>query len=262
MAKKNIVVLGGGFGGVVAARRIARKLRDLALAGTYDVTVIDRNDMQAYTPVLYEHGAAPAERGLPRNIRRDISSLFSGLPAKFMKGDVSEIDLMNGDVHLATGEEIKADFLVIALGSEINYFGIPGLAERSIPLKTFADAERIYAGLSALLKRDPNPRIVIGGAGANGIELASQIKFLHKNCDVAIIEAMPEILPGFAGRIVALVRARLGKLGVGIFTNSKISSVEAGTVRLDGGKTVPFDLMIWTGGIKAPDIVSKLPLKG
>jgi len=259
--KKNIVILGGGFGGIVAALRVGKGLRQVGLTEKYGVTVIDRNERQAYTPVLYEHAAAPKDEKEPNNITLDIARLLKGLPVDFMKGEVAEIDLMNGDVHLKTGGEIKAEFAIIALGSEVNYFGIPGMAEHATPLKTFADAERIRAALQGLLAQNKTPRVVIGGAGPNGIELAGQIKHLHPQCDITIVEAMPEILPGFAPRMVKLARKRLTRLGIKIAVNSKIASVETNAIKLGEGADVPFDLMVWTGGVKAPDLVSKLPLR-
>jgi NADH dehydrogenase len=260
-SKKNVVILGAGFGGLQVAMRIARDLRRAGLLDRYRVALMDRNAAQAYTPVLYEWAAAPNAPTPPKNVVLDLFSLVKGLPISFMRGEVTEIDLVNGDIHLATGEELKAEFVVIALGSEANYFGIKGMQENTIPLKTFADAEKIRAALGDFLKNKPNPRVVVGGAGSNGIELAGQIKFLHKNCDVMIVEAMPTILPGLAANLAAAVAKRLAKLGITVMVNSKIMGVEAGTVQLDGGKMIPFDLMIWAGGIKAPDLVSKLPLR-
>jgi NADH:ubiquinone reductase (H+-translocating) len=274
MEKKNVVVLGAGFGGLQAAMRIAKSLRATHLTETYTTILIDRNDAQVYTPVLYEYAAAPEEKALPPRPTFSVRDLIKNLPITFTKGEVTEIDLMNGDIHLATGEEIKAEFLVIALGSEANYFGIKGMQENTIALKTFADAQKTRATLEELLKNNPKPRIVVGGAGANGIELASQIKFLHPQCDVTIVEAMPGILPGLDLKLAAPIALRLAKLGVNVMINSKIMEVTSGNVMLDGGvkastsgttgggqKNIPFDLMVWTGGIKAPDLVSKLPLR-
>lgn len=260
--KKNIVVLGAGFGGLAAAMRIAKDLRRRALLGKYQLILVDRNDAQVYTPLLYEFAAAPRDPAdLPKNITCDLCALIRNLPITFLRGEVASIDLMNGDIHLATGEEMKAEFAVIALGSEANYFGISGMRENTITLKTFADAQKVRAALTALLAAKPNPRVVVGGAGANGIELAAQIKFLHRACEVTLVEAMPDIMPGFDEKFTAPIRKRLMKLNVAMMVNAKITAVNPGTVQLEGGTAVPFDLMVWTGGIKAPDIVSKLPLR-
>lgn len=271
MEMKNVVVLGAGFGGLQAAIRIARSLRSAKLDTAYQTILIDRNDAQAYTPVLFEQAAAINASNLPQRPTFSIPDLIKGVPITFMKGEVTAIDLMNGDIHLATGEEVKAEFLVIALGSEANYFGIKGMQENTIALKTFADAQKIRAKLADLLQNNPAPRIVVGGAGANGIELASQIKFLHKNCSVTIVEAMTTILPGLDPKLADRINERLAALDVDVMVNSKIMEVAPGNMVVDGGagaggvpnppKNIPFDLMVWTGGIKAPDLVSKLPLR-
>jgi NADH dehydrogenase len=266
MEKKNVVVVGAGFGGVQAAMKIATSLRKANLAEAYNTILIDRNDAQVYTPVLYELAAAPSDAALPKRPTFNVRDIIKNKPITFMQGEVVEIDLVNGDIHLKTGEEVRAEFLVIALGSEANYFGIKGMQDNTVALKTFADAQKIRSAVIELLKNNPHPRIVVGGAGANGIELASQIKFLHAECDVTIVEAMTTILPGLDTELAAVINKRLAKLGVGVMVNSKIMEVYAGNVQLDGGanvaaKNIPFDLMVWTGGIKAPDLVSKLPLR-
>jgi len=257
----NIVVLGAGFGGLQAAMRIAKDLRRLNLTGKYKLILIDRNEAQAYTPMLYEWAAAPDSPQPPKTIALDVRTLIKGLPIAFMRGEVIEIDLKNGDVHMKTGEEIKVEFLIIALGSEANYFGIKGMQEHAIPLKTFTDAKNIRTALNELIARKPNPRVIVGGAGANGIELAAQIKFLHAQCDVTLVEAMPTIMPGISADLAAPVAKRLAKLGITVMVNSKIAEVDSAEVHLDGEKAIPFDLTVWTGGIKAPDMISKLPLR-
>src|SRR5258708_809795 len=259
--KRNVVVLGAGFGGLAAAMRIAKDLRRANLTSNYELLLIDRNDTQVYTPLLYEFVAASGEKDLPKSTVLNIPSLIKGLPITFMPGEVTEIDLMNGDIHLKAGEEVKAELLVIALGCEPNYFGIKGMQENAIPLKTFNDAKKIRAKLLELLQAKPAPRVIVGGAGANGIELAAQIKYLHKNCEVTLLEAMPSIMPGFDAKLTTPIAKRLVKLGVTVLVNGKITTVDPDVVQLDGGKTIPFDLMIWTGGVKASDLVSKLPLK-
>jgi NADH dehydrogenase len=274
MQKKNIVVLGAGFGGLTAAMDVSKKLRAMHLLEKYGVVLIDRSDCHLFTPLLYKLAAAPG-RDPGTTCTYDTTTLIKRFPIQFVQNEVASIDLMNGDIHLKTGEEIKADFLVIALGSETNYFGIQGLKEHSLQLKSADHALMIRRALEEVFAKGGDPTIAVGGAGANGIELAAEIRQwanraqkensgLHVS--VALIEAMPTILPGLDPRVQAIATKRLAKLGVKVTTNAKIVSVSENAVSLDGGANdtraqIPFNLFIWTGGIKTPDMLTALPLQ-
>lgn len=267
MEKKNIVILGAGFGGLHFAMLIAKKLRARHLLDTYSITLIDRSDCHLFTPLLYKIAADPDHTP---ECTYDTTSLIKDLPITFKEGVVSALDLMNGDIHLKTGEEIKAEFLVIALGSETNYFGISGLKEHSLQLKGAGDAQAIREALTKLFSESGDKKIVVGGAGANGIELAAEIKLwadrAHRendalNASVSIVEAMPSVFPGLDPRVAAIATKRLTMLGVNVMTNMKIVGVSANEISLDGGKKQPFDLFVWTGGIKTPDMLTQLPLE-
>ncbi len=261
MDKKNIVVLGAGFGGLTAATRLAKGLKRRNLLEKYQVTLVDRNDYQIYTPFLYRYVAKTTGKPLDGECVWPLIKLIKGLPITFMQGDVSAIDLMHGDIHLEKGEEMPVDVAVLALGSESNDFGIPGAKENTTPLKTFANAKAIRESLAGILLSKPDANIVIGGAGANGIEVAAQIKHLHPAANVSIVEAMPSVLPGLDARVAAAAAKRLAKIGVSVRLNAKIMRIDSGVVVIDGAsEPMAFDFMIWTAGIKAPGLVSQLPL--
>ena len=166
-----IVIVGAGFGGVRAAQDIAkgiqaRKRHDVT------ITVIDHNPYHTYTPLLYKLAALPPEKGAPAEaaIAYPLSELFAGTGIRHIEDSVKELDLIEGDVHLARGAEVEADYLILAPGSETNYFGIPGLEEHSLPLKTLDNAKMIRGRLMAL---PPGAHVVIGGGGPSGIEMAA-----------------------------------------------------------------------------------------
>src|SRR6185369_13900846 len=170
--KKNIVILGGGFGGLRAALSLAYELKAARLLSRYSVTVVDRHEYHTYTPLLYLAAVPPARR--PAALREDrvvrrFKDLLRKIPVGFVQGEVAALDLQHGDLHLAHGEELPCDYLVLAPGSETNYFGIPGLEEHSAALKTFEGAKKINAALSELLLANPAAKIAIGGGGPTGI---------------------------------------------------------------------------------------------
>jgi NADH dehydrogenase len=269
MAKKNVVVLGAGFGGLRAAMDAAKELRKLDLQDKYEVVLVDRTDCHLYTPLLYT-ATAPMGTYNANTCTYDISSLIKNTAIRFIQSEVVGIDLPNGVVRLATGEELKAEFLVLALGSETNYFGIPGLKENSLQLKTLEQALAIKDAATKTFAKSGDAKIFVGGGGANGTELAAELRLWanlaeakdkNLHATVTILEAMPTILPGLDPRVIALAAKRLTKLGVVIKTGAKITGVSSTDIAIEGSDKLSFDVFVWTGGIRTPDMITQLPLQ-
>ncbi len=246
--------------------------------------MVDKNEYHTYTPTLYE--IATTSKNLANQI--DLKSIvtfplhaiFKKKKITILKETVAQVDLIEGDIHFdpsATGQQkkLKFDYLVLGLGSETNYFGIPGLKENSLALKTFIDAlkirDTIWERVSASSPDHPQKlRIVIGGAGATGVELAGEIKSWlgqlreeYKYCSstVSIIQAMPTVLPGFPEKIIEKVTKRLKEINVGLLLNETIAEVKPEKIILKSGRVIEYDIFIWTGGVKAASLMSGLPLK-
>jgi NADH dehydrogenase len=274
MAKKSVVVLGAGFGGLRATMDIAKRLRRLKLLDKYEVVLVDHNDCHLYTPLLYKV-AASADDQYEAKCTYEISALVKDLPVRFVESEIASLDLPAGDVHLKTGDPLHADYLVIALGSETNYFGIKGLRENSLQLKSVENALQIRAAISKAFAKGGDVKIIAGGGGPNGIELAAEMRdwadraekqnpTLHVS--VSIVEAMATPLTGLDPHIQKTAAERLKKLGITLMLNAKIVSVTPDQIFIGPGigsklgSTIPFDVFIWTGGIKTPDMLTQLPL--
>jgi len=266
MQRKNLLVLGAGFGGLRVAMLTARELKRLDLLDKYQVTLVDRNNCHLYTPLLYKLAASPENH---TTCTYETTELVTGMPVNFVQDEIVALDLPNGTVHLKNGGDMRGEFIVVAVGSETNYFGIPGLRENALQLKTEESAAHIRVALSNAFKKGGTVNIIAGGAGANGIELAAEMKLwadmAHKkdpnlHATVSIVEAMPGILTGLDGRVIARAGARLRKLGIAVKTGAKITSVAPGEIAIDGGEKIPFDAFVWTGGTKAHDMLTTLPL--
>ena len=285
---KKIVILGAGFGGIKAAFEICKKLKQLALEGKYELILVDKNSYHTYTPTLYEVAATSKNLAnqidLKSIVTFPLAEIFKGRKITLLQKTVSALDLLDGDIHfsdgpsatLKAGQKLKFDYLVLALGSEANYFNIPGLKENSLVLKNFLDALKIR---DAIWRRaeagEKNIKIVIGGGGSTGVELAGEIKswlcqleeeFAKCNASVRIIEGTPSILSGFDERIIKKVTKRLRKIGVELLLNELIEKVEPGLpgqgkAILKSGRVADYDILIWTGGVKAASLVGALPLK-
>ncbi len=274
MDKKNVVILGAGFGGLRAAMDIAKELKRMRLFERYEVTLIDRNDCHIFIPLLYKVAARP-ESEHEDYCSYNIATLIKNLPITFVQGEIISPDVTSGMVALKDGRAIHADYLVIALGSETNYFGIPGLKDHALQLKTIESARQIRVAVTNAFAKGGDVRIIAGGGGPNGIELAAEIRLWanqeeKKNSNlrvtVSIVEAMPGILTGFAPHVVGVTMKRLAKLNIPVMTGMKISAVSENSIAIGGGEgqkttNIPFDVFIWTGGAKIPDLLATLPLQ-
>ncbi len=278
---KNIVVLGAGFGGLRAARQIHKYLKRSALLKKYQIFLVDKNDFHSFAPLWYEIATTSKQTAdnlkLKSLVAYSLPDLIKNKEIKFVKDGVQKIDLSRGFI-LLKNSELKFDYLVLALGSEANYFDIPGLKENSLAFKSFNDAVTVRDAIwDAVLARRDSPakelkdlQIIIGGGGSAGVELAGEIKSwacelqkeLGPACgiQVAIVERAPTILTGFSERVISKVTTRLSKLDVKIINDEAINKVIPKAVVLESGKIVPFDILIWAGGVKTPAILQKLSL--
>jgi NADH dehydrogenase len=275
--KRKIVILGAGFGGIKAAFSICRAIESRKLQDKYELVLVDKNFYHTYTPTLYEVATTSKETASQVNLEQivtfSIPQIFKGRCLTFLQKTVAKVDLIGGDVHFHGGEKLKFDYLVFALGAETNYFDIPGLKENSLSLKTFKDAilirEKIL-GLVYEIQPSQELKILVGGGGATGIELAGEIQswlidlnkeFKKFRFSVKIVEAAPAILSGFDKRVAEKVTRRLKKINVEVLAGETIEKVEPNKVFLKSQKTVDFDILIWTGGVKAVSLMAELPLK-
>ena len=258
---KTIVIGGAGFGGMTAALKLERRLRDNP---DWNIVLVDKNPYQLYAPALYEIAAIPKEEvdqiGLKSVITIPIADILIGKKIVFVRGEITSCDRENRSVSVRGGK-IDYDFLVLALGSETNYFDIPGLREYALPLKRFEDAVRIRDRIERMLAERRELTLVVGGAGATGVELIAEfsnfICYLAKRilrsptCPVrlTLIEASDTILPGFDRQIMHHAHKRLTKLGIEIYTGTRITAVGPREIVLDHAKALRYDILIWTGGV-------------
>lgn len=271
---KNIVILGAGFGGLRATFALTKILKRLKLRNAYRIILVDRNAYHTYTPTLYEVATTSKETAnycdLKNIVTFDVEKVIPP-EVSFIKAEVGNVDLVEGDIHLQGHQPIKFHYLLIALGSEANDFGISGVKKYGFQFKTFLDALKIR---DAVLEADATAkkpfRIVIGGGGSTGVELAGEIQewLCHfdgsdKICQalVTIVDSAPSVLGPFPQKIQKTVTARLKKLGTEIINNERIEKVRPKEVILKSGRLLPADIFIWAGGVKAPYILGQMPLK-
>lgn len=272
---KRIVILGGGFGGFQAALTLSKEVKKLPLGSDCEIILVDKNNYHTFTPLLYEVATTSKETAdyleLKSLVAYPFDELLKGKDIKFINDEVLHVDVEEGAVHLKL-QKLKFNYLILALGAETNYFGIPGLEEKALGLKSFVDALRIRDAILGIVEGGTkNPKIVIGGAGATGVELAGEIiewtcklnEEIGKVCDaeLTLIDGSATILALFDPKVIKTATKRLKKLGIKIITNEFIKKVTDSKLTLTSGRKISFDLLIWTGGVKAASLTEKLPLK-
>lgn len=261
MSSKNVVVLGGGFAGLNAALNIHHQTPETK------ITLIDKEDYHLYYPNLYEVASSEEDFVDIRSLKRSVALPFAEiLPKKinFIQGKVASINT-SGDVEV-DGKKIPFDYLIVALGSVPDCFGIEGLEENSLPMRGVNDALRIKNEIELMYQMHEDVlkkqlRIVIGGGGFTGVELTGELlnlleilnwkyNYPKEKVELMIIEGMGSLLPGLDSEVGKNIYDRLTAMGVNVRLNNLITKVDKNQIHVNTGEMINFDLMIWTGGIK------------
>jgi NADH dehydrogenase FAD-containing subunit len=250
MAKKHIVIVGGGFGGVRAA---------LILADTQDfelTLVTDHPDFRYY-PSLYR--TATGGRRIASSI--DLDEIFDNKDLQILSGSITSLDRAAQTITLADKQVIHYDSLILSLGVRTNFFHIEGLPEFSYGIKTTDDAlklkQHIHQQLLEEHKLDLN-YVVIGG-GPTGVELAGALPaylrwvaknhaIKHPSIRIELVEAAPRLLPRMPKDISRMIARRLRKLGVKLYVNTAVKGETHDALMLEG-KSLASHTVIWTAGV-------------
>lgn len=274
--KKKILILGAGFAGIRCVQDLVKKLpADLA-----EITLVDRNDFHIFHPDLYEIATAFSKQitkecltRLKDTIAIPIADLINTERVKFIQDEVISISKDKMEVRLKK-KLLKYDYLVVAIGSVTNYFGIPGMEKYAFPMKQVSDALTINCHLDQLfhnfwskgsLKKDVF--INVGGGGATGVETAAELvgslsclslkyRYPRNLIHLSLIEGTGS-LAVLDKKGTEIVAGRLKKLGVKIYFQKFIERVEKKKVYLKGGEVIDSDILIWTGGVMVNPVVQK-----
>ena len=267
-----VVVVGGGFGGLNAARALASK-------GVH-VTLVDRHNYHLFQPLLYQ----VATSGLnPADIAYPLRAVFHGSRTVAVRvAEVVGADLDQRRVLLADGDTLPYEHLVVAAGTVTADFGVAGVAEHALGLKDLSDAVRLR---SEVLRRfeeaDADPsliaqgwlNVVLVGGGPTGVEMAGALSELFEKVlakdfpalDVAsarivLVEMADEVLPPFTPKARRHATERLRERHVEVLTHRRVERVEAGGVLLDGGETIPARTVVWAAGVMASNLPAAMGL--
>lgn len=267
-ALQKVVIVGGGFGGIATAKRLARDPR-------FSVTLITKNPFFEYYPALYKlvTGALAIEVCVP------YEHIFRTKSITTITGEYISYDEQTRTIQLGDGQVFQYDYLVLALGSVTNYFGIPGIDRYAFSFKSAQQALALKQHFCELFEESKNVakevlverfHVTVVGGGPSGVELAGDITtYLRRKAreyhldpsfiTVDLIESNSRVLATFPERVSHIAEARLRKLGVNLYTNRTLQAQDLDTVSISGA-TIQSGTVIWTAGVKIHDAFSALPL--
>lgn len=274
---KRIIIVGAGFGGVKAFQTLSRLFR-----ADEEVEVLLINDVNyfLFTPLLHEVATGALS---PENIIVPLAPLAAAPRRTFIATRL--VKVLSAEKKIVTqAGDFTYDYLILCLGSQVNFYDTPGAKEHSYPLKDLDDAARIknriikqFAGVSCLktaAERRAALTFVIVGGGATGVELSGELadfccRTFAKLYEPAIInlarivmiQREASVLPQFSDGLRRRSLAALGRKGVEVMTNTAVESVAGGSIKLSTGETINAETIIWTAGVKPHVVAIEPPLK-
>ena len=271
MHQPRIVILGGGFGGVFTA---------LDLAGSGEVTLVSDEDHFLFTPMLYEYLSGEVEAW---HIAPRYDELLEE-NVRFVRSNVTGIDLTSQSVSLAKNETLNYDVLVLAVGGITNYVGVEGAEEFSLPFRKLAHADNLRRRMVAALDRIPpdfapqdvrrDVTFAVVGAGASGCELSTKMadlltdafkrRALQGEPRVLVIEMGDRVVPGMGDQIREFVEDALRQSRVEVHTKTRVVEVRTDELtfehegRRESMKTAG---VVWTGGVRMNPLIEQLDVE-
>jgi len=266
LQKPRVVILGAGFGGLTAARK---------MAGFADVTVVDRHNFQTFLPLLYQVSTA----GLAADhVAHPVRGALRKTGVQFRMGTPISVDHKNKSVKLDSSEVLEFDYLVVALGSATADFGVPGVNEHALGMKSVHEALTIRAEVlrrfEDLCRFEDETifSISVVGGGPTGVEMAGAFAELVRgplkndqrhaaaHIKINLIEAGPRILPMFSEKLSARGKTDLEKLGVNVHLNTAVKEIKSRMIEISNGSQIPSEVTIWAAGVKGEPTGAKLNL--
>jgi len=264
--RPRVVIAGAGFAGITAARGLKH--------APVDVLLVDRNNYHLFTPLLYQVASALLD---PGEVARPVRELIRPLGnAEFRMAEVTGVDLERRIVKTDRGE-VPYDYLVLATGSQSDYFGNASLARHALGLKGLDEGLALRNHVLGRVEAaqwisDPDRRraaltFAIVGGGPTGVEMAGALSELirhvlkkdYPNLElgevrVMLLEAADSLLGTFDPSLREAARRSLQKKGVEVTLKAKVAEVSDSSIRLAGGEEISANTVVWTAGVRASDV--------
>jgi NADH dehydrogenase len=268
-----VLILGGGFAGVGAAK----KLEDAKA----EVVLVDRHDYHTFQPLLYQLATGLLETTAVGHSLRDL--LEGQENTSVHKASVTAVDLDAREVRFEEIPPLSYDYLVLGLGAEVNFFGTEGAAEHAFPMYTLPNAVRLKDHLLErweAAERDPSLvedgalNVVIVGGGPTGVETAGAVAELYRadfahdypglsqeEAHIVLVEAGPELFSMFKPKIREYTAEALSERTVEVRTGAAVASVSPTRITLKTGEELKAHTLVWGAGLQGNELVQSLGLE-
>lgn len=248
--RMHVAVLGAGYAGISLVRELERNL-----PADIEITLIDERDSHLVQHLIHRIVRKP---GLSDALTVPISDIIGR--AEHRQARVTGIDAEEGTVELAD-ETLSYDAGALCLGARTEYYGLPGVENHTTPLKRAEDAERIREEFDLI--SESGGRVVVGGAGLSGIQVAGELAELAADApaevDVVLLEQESTVAPQFPSRFRKAVSKALDEQDVDIRSGRTVASAGEDSIQFADGEELPYDQFVWTGGIAGQDAVGERP---
>ncbi|MDO8645176.1 MAG: NAD(P)/FAD-dependent oxidoreductase [Candidatus Planktophila sp.] len=264
--RPRVVILGAGFGGLTAAK---------SMSPFANVTLVDRHNFQTFLPLLYQVSTA----GLAADhVAHPVRGALRNKGVSFRMGSPLSIDHKNKTIKLDSSESLEFDHLVVALGSVTADFGVPGVHEHALGMKSVHEALTIRAEVMrrfedlCRFEDETIFSIAVVGGGPTGVELAGAFAELVRgplkndqahaatHIEIYLIEAGPRLLPSFSESLSARTKRDLEKLGVKVRLNTAVAHIKPRVIEIKDGASIPAQVIIWAAGVQGEPTAARLNL--
>lgn len=266
MAKK-IVIVGGGFAGISLAKKLSN-------VQSFEVTLVDVNNYHFFPPLLYQVSTAFIE---PSNISYPFRKLFQGRNnIRFFMGSLVKVISETNTIETENGN-LSYDYLVLAMGTETNFFGNENVRKNALPMKTIDDALHIRNHIllrleeavrsASLTDKEKLANIVIAGGGPTGVEMAGMLAEMSQNIaskdypetngklgSIYLVDGLPALLGSMSHKAQIEAYNVLNKLGVKIILNTLVNDYVNSEVVLSSGEKIKSSTLIWASGVIAREV--------
>ena len=277
--RKRVLILGGGFAGLSTAMELGKKLRG---GDGIEVTLVNRENFFLFTPMLHEVAASDLDLTTIVNPARKMLRHVNFFPSEVLSVNLAErtVIVAHGfDHHQHT---LEYDYLVLGLGSTTNFYGLPGVEERALTMKSLSDAMRLRNHLIAHLEeadseccmvKNPLLTFVVAGGGFAGVETIAGINDFVRDAlrsypnlredmvRVVLVHPGKYILPELGEKLGAYAQRKLSERKVEIRVDTKVAAVSGNCVKLSDGTTIYTNTLVWTAGTSPNPLLEELPCR-
>lgn len=247
-ARRRVVVLGAGYGGLTCFLDLQERA-----PRSVDLVLVNADPYHWFTTELHTYVAGQEEESVRVPLRRVVHP-----PGRLLVGRVERVAIQERQILFEDGESLAYDYLVFALGSDPEYYGLPGVAENSLVVGNFQGARTLRERVGMLATQERPPHIAVAGGGLTGVELVGELADEYGGrLRLTLVEAGPAIMSGFDPSLVAAARNVLENKGIQVSTGNPIARVDAGTIQFRNGDRMEADLLVWAGGVRGSGVLAR-----